>query len=159
VTASPDYELSEEELAFRREVEAFLAANASPDVMDENPEQLSQTVDTPAKRAFMKKPSERGWLGISWPKEYGGHELSGARTATRWSTRPGRCLRDPEQHHCSQELTAAQGFLTGADWPRGAPAQPAEIRFAIRAVSYMFPALRERLRIRMQPLRPPPRRS
>ncbi len=72
-----DYELSDEELAFRDEVEAFLAENASPDVMDENPEQLSQTVDTPAKRAFMKKLSERGWLGMSWPKQYGGREMSG----------------------------------------------------------------------------------
>ncbi len=77
MTASPDYDFSEEELAFQREVEAFLVENASPDVMDENPEQLSQTVDTPAKRAFMKKLSQRGWLGMSWPREYGGRELSG----------------------------------------------------------------------------------
>ena len=72
-----DYELTEEERAFRDEVEAFLAHNASPDVMDENPEQLSQTVDTPAKRAFMKKLAARGWLGMSWPKKYGGRERSG----------------------------------------------------------------------------------
>jgi alkylation response protein AidB-like acyl-CoA dehydrogenase len=72
-----DFELTPEEKAFEAEVEAFLRENASPDVMDESPEQLSQTVDTPAKRAFMKKLSERGWLGMSWPKEYGGRELSG----------------------------------------------------------------------------------
>ncbi|MCP5040175.1 MAG: acyl-CoA dehydrogenase [bacterium] len=72
-----DYELSDAELAFQAEVEAFLTENASPAVMDENPEQLSQTVDTPAKRAFMKKLSERGWLGMSWPKQYGGREMSG----------------------------------------------------------------------------------
>jgi len=46
-------------------------------VMDANPEQLSQTVDTPAKRAFMRKLAERGWLGMSWPAEYGGQERSG----------------------------------------------------------------------------------
>ena len=45
--------------------------------MDANPEQLSQTVDTPAKRAFMRKLAERGWLGMSWPKEYGGQERPG----------------------------------------------------------------------------------
>ena len=72
-----DFELSAEEKAFESEVEAFLQENASPEVMDESPEQLSQTVDTPAKRAFMKKLGERGWLGMSWPKEYGGRELSG----------------------------------------------------------------------------------
>jgi alkylation response protein AidB-like acyl-CoA dehydrogenase len=72
-----DFDFSPEELAFEREVEAFLAANASPDVMDANPEQLSQTVDTPAKRAFMRKLARRGWLGMSWPKSYGGQEKSG----------------------------------------------------------------------------------
>jgi alkylation response protein AidB-like acyl-CoA dehydrogenase len=72
-----DFELTPEEKAFEAEVEAFLRENASPDVMDESPEQLSQTVDSPEKRAFMKKLSERGWLGMSWPKEYGGRELSG----------------------------------------------------------------------------------
>ena len=72
-----DFELSEQELAFQAEIEAFLVQNASPDVMDENPEQLSQIVDTEAKRAFMRKLADRGWLGMSWPKEYGGRELSG----------------------------------------------------------------------------------
>ena len=45
--------------------------------MDANPEQLSQTVDTPAKREFMGKVAERGWLGMSWPVEYGGQDRSG----------------------------------------------------------------------------------
>ena len=72
-----DFELSDEEKAFEAELEAFLRENASPDVMDPNPEQLSQTVDSPAKRAFMKKLAERGWLGMSWPKEFGGQERSG----------------------------------------------------------------------------------
>lgn len=72
-----DFELSEEEQAFEKEVVAFLEANSSPEVMDDNPEHLSQTVETPAKRAFMRKLAEQGWLGMSWPKEYGGQERSG----------------------------------------------------------------------------------
>jgi hypothetical protein len=72
-----DFELSCEERAFEAEVEAFLEAEQAPDVMDPHPEQLSQTVDTPAKRAFMKKLSGRGWLGMSWPKQYGGQERTG----------------------------------------------------------------------------------
>ncbi|HEB90986.1 MAG TPA: acyl-CoA dehydrogenase [Deltaproteobacteria bacterium] len=71
------FNLSAEEQAFEDEVVAFLEANRSPDVMDENPEHLSQTVETPAKRAFMRKLAEKGWLGMSWPKEYGGQERSG----------------------------------------------------------------------------------
>ena len=92
-----DFDFSSEELAFQREVEAFLAANASPDVMDANPEQLSQTVDTPAKRAFMRKLALRGWLGMSWPKQYGGQEKSGiydfllTEALSRWGApQPGK---------------------------------------------------------------------
>jgi alkylation response protein AidB-like acyl-CoA dehydrogenase len=72
-----DFELSPEERAFESEVEAFLREHASPEVMDAHPEQLSQTVDTQPKRAFMRKLAERGWLGMSWPKEYGGAERPG----------------------------------------------------------------------------------
>jgi 3-oxocholest-4-en-26-oyl-CoA dehydrogenase alpha subunit len=92
-----DFDFSPEESAFQRELEAFLAANASPDVMDANPEQLSQTVDTPPKRAFMRKLAERGWLGMSWPRQYGGQEKSGiydfilTEALSRWGApQPGK---------------------------------------------------------------------
>ncbi len=38
---------------------------------------MAQIVDTPKRRAFMKQLGERGWLGITWPKEYGGSEGEG----------------------------------------------------------------------------------
>ena len=92
-----DFELSPEEKAFTAELEAFLRENASPEVMDPNPEQLSQTVDSPAKRAFMKKLAERGWLGMSWPKQFGGREWSGiydfilTEALSRWGApQPGK---------------------------------------------------------------------
>jgi alkylation response protein AidB-like acyl-CoA dehydrogenase len=72
-----DFDFSAEERAFVAELEAFLAAERSPDVMDDAPEQLSQTVDSPAKRAVMARLAERGWLGMSWPKRYGGQERPG----------------------------------------------------------------------------------
>ena len=72
-----DFDFSEDERRFAAELERFLDEHASPEVMDANPEQLSQTVDTPAKRAFMAELARRGWLGMSWPKEYGGQERSG----------------------------------------------------------------------------------
>ena len=72
-----DFDLSDDELTFEKEVVAFLEANHSEEVMDANPEHLSQTVETPAKRAFMANLAEQGWLGMSWPKEYDGQEKSG----------------------------------------------------------------------------------
>jgi len=72
-----DFEFSDAEKAFVEEVEKFLDENADPEVMDPTRENMAQLVDTPARRALMKKISERGWLGMTWPKEHGGSERSG----------------------------------------------------------------------------------
>jgi alkylation response protein AidB-like acyl-CoA dehydrogenase len=72
-----DFEFNDEQKAFLREVEQFLDENQSPDVMDPTRENMAQIVDTPARRAFMRKIGQRGWLGITWPKEYGGQEGEG----------------------------------------------------------------------------------
>ncbi len=72
-----DFEFSREERDFAAAVDEFLEANRSPEVMDEHPEQLSQTVDSQAKRGLVAKLAEHGWLGMSWPSEYGGGERSG----------------------------------------------------------------------------------
>ena len=72
-----DFELTAEEQAFAREVEEFLDEHATPEVADVCRENMAQIVDTPARRAFMKKLAERGWLGMTWPREYGGREMSG----------------------------------------------------------------------------------
>ena len=69
-----DFEFSEEQVAFLEQVEEFIEQHRSPDVMDPTRENMAQLVDTPARRAFMKKLGERGWLGMTWPKEYGGQE-------------------------------------------------------------------------------------
>jgi alkylation response protein AidB-like acyl-CoA dehydrogenase len=72
-----DFEFAPEEKAFAAEVERFLDEHATPDVADVTRENMAQIVDTPARRAFMKKLSQRGWLGMTWPKQYGGQEKPG----------------------------------------------------------------------------------
>ena len=72
-----DFDFSPEEQKFAEEVEQWLVDNHDPEVMDHHRENFSQLADTPARRAFMKKLAEKGWLGMSWPKEYGGQERSG----------------------------------------------------------------------------------
>ena len=72
-----DFEFSAEEREFIRQVDEFLKENESRDVMDLSRENMAQVCDTPERRAFMKKVSERGWLGITWPKEHGGQDGSG----------------------------------------------------------------------------------
>ncbi len=72
-----NFEFSEEHLSFMRDVDAFLEENYSPDVMDVTRENMAQVCDTPERRAFMRKLAKRGWLGITWPKEYGGQDGDG----------------------------------------------------------------------------------
>ena len=72
-----DFEFSPEQLAFVKEVESFLDANDDPEVFDLTRENMAQIVDTPKRRAFMASLGERGWLGMTWPKEYGGSEGEG----------------------------------------------------------------------------------
>jgi alkylation response protein AidB-like acyl-CoA dehydrogenase len=72
-----DFRFSPEQETFLKEVEAFLDANDDIDVFDVTRENMAQIVDTPKRRAFMAKLGEKGWLGITWPKEFGGQEGDG----------------------------------------------------------------------------------
>src|SRR6476619_8433549 len=72
-----DFDFSPEQQAFADEVERFLDANDDPDVFDLTRENMAQIVDTPKRRAFMKTLGHKGWLGMTWPKEYGGQEGDG----------------------------------------------------------------------------------
>ncbi len=72
-----DFDFSPDQLAFRDEVEAFLDANDDPVVFDVTRENMAQVADIPERRAFMGKVAQQGWLGITWPKEWGGQEGDG----------------------------------------------------------------------------------
>ncbi len=72
-----DFEFSPEEEAFRQKVEQWLVENHDPVVMDPTRENFAQLSDTPERREFMRKLAKQGWLGMSWPKEYGGQEIEG----------------------------------------------------------------------------------
>ncbi len=72
-----DFEFSEEQQRFLAEVEAFLDEHQAVDVMDPTRENMAQICDTPERRDFMAKVGEQGWLGMTWPKQYGGSEGDG----------------------------------------------------------------------------------
>jgi len=72
-----DFEFTAEQLEFIKEVEEFLDANDDPEVFDVTRENMAQIVDTPLRRQFMAKVGEQGWLGITWPEEYGGKDGEG----------------------------------------------------------------------------------
>src|SRR2546423_6940707 len=72
-----DFDFSPAQVAFADEVEKFLDENDDTEVFDLTRENMAQIVDTPKRREFMAKMGEKGWLGITWPKEWGGQDGEG----------------------------------------------------------------------------------
>jgi alkylation response protein AidB-like acyl-CoA dehydrogenase len=72
-----DFEFSEKQQDFLDSVERFLDANDDPDVFDVTRENMAQIVDTPKRRAFMRKMADQKWLGMTWPREHGGQDGEG----------------------------------------------------------------------------------
>jgi acyl-CoA dehydrogenase len=58
--------------ALRREVRAFLAEEVAVGTFDPNQPRYGDLHD----RAFSRRVGARGWIGMTWPKKYGGHERS-----------------------------------------------------------------------------------
>ncbi len=77
-----NFNFTKEEELFVEEVKNFIKeekkkSNAD-DVFAPNREADAQTkIDSPARREFMKILSSKGYLGMSWPKQYGGKEKPG----------------------------------------------------------------------------------
>ena len=77
-----NFNFTKEEELFIEEIKDFIKqekkkSNAD-DVFAPNREADAQTkIDSPARREFMKILSSKGYLGMSWPKEYGGQEKPG----------------------------------------------------------------------------------
>ena len=77
-----NFNFTKEEEQFIDEVKIFIAeekkkSNAGV-VFAPNREADAQTkIDSPERRDFMKILSSKGYLGMSWPKEYGGQEKPG----------------------------------------------------------------------------------
>ena len=60
-----DFGFTPEEEAFRQEIRDFLRKELGPEHKGRTPYELFS-------RDFTRKLAEKGWLGVGWPKEYGG---------------------------------------------------------------------------------------
>lgn len=76
-----DFDFDREQMAFVAEVRSFLEeVRKWPDAADIMcPERESDSIlaDTPARKAFNRELARRGYLGLSWPPEYGGQGRPG----------------------------------------------------------------------------------
>ena len=67
-----DFRFTPEQEAFRREIRDFLSEELTPEMRRASEEQAE---DAFYNQAFSKKVSARGWIGLSWPKEWGGQAI------------------------------------------------------------------------------------
>ena len=69
-----DFSYTPQQQALRQEIQQFIAEN----VTDEVHEEIARVGEGrgPLVQELTKKVAEKGWIGISWPKEYGGQDGS-----------------------------------------------------------------------------------
>ncbi|HXT09432.1 MAG TPA: acyl-CoA dehydrogenase family protein [Roseiarcus sp.] len=101
---------SPESEALRAEVRAFL----QQELADRAPIARAQSWNG-VDAAFSRKLGQRGWLGLTWPKRYGGHERSAL-----------------ERHVLLEELLAA-GAPVGAHWIAERQSGPSLLRYGTEA--------------------------
>jgi alkylation response protein AidB-like acyl-CoA dehydrogenase len=73
-----DFRFTEEEEAFRKEVRDFIRESLPPDWLgvDPGPEEEAREDVYQLAVEIWHKLGARGWIGMSWPKEYGGQDAS-----------------------------------------------------------------------------------
>ena len=70
-----DFAYTPDQEALRSEVRQFIADNVTPEIIHEIEESGIRNRG-PETRDLYKKIGDKGWIGISWPKEYGGQDGS-----------------------------------------------------------------------------------
>ncbi len=68
-----DFGYTPENEAFRQEVRQFIAENVTP-ALQEELERSREQGPGPLTRELFLKLGQKRWIGMSWPKEYGGQE-------------------------------------------------------------------------------------
>jgi len=62
--------------AFRSELRTWLEANVPDDLRPENAASLPDDERVRRLRAWQRRLAEARWVGITWPREYGGRDAS-----------------------------------------------------------------------------------
>ena len=111
-----DFEFSPEQRAFATEVEQFLDEHDDPDVFDLTRENMAQIVDTPKRRAFMRRARRAGLArphlaeGVRRLRGRGRLRVPpqrGARGARRPADRQGRRHHRQDAHQGGERLPEA----------------------------------------------------
>jgi len=90
-----DFEFAAEHESFRKEFRDWLATNLPPDLCldDASDDRVASDRETfERRRVWQQTMHAAGWVGITWPKEYGGRDagLIERVIGTRSTPRPAR---------------------------------------------------------------------
>jgi alkylation response protein AidB-like acyl-CoA dehydrogenase len=67
-----DFNYSPEQKAYRQQVRAWLEANQPPPLTPAEKEKIDEDLLWERNKRWHKKLYEGGWVGLNWPKQYGG---------------------------------------------------------------------------------------
>jgi alkylation response protein AidB-like acyl-CoA dehydrogenase len=67
-----DFNYSPEQETYRQEVRTWLEANQPPPLTAEEKERIDEDLLWDRNKRWHKKLYENGWVGLNWPKQYGG---------------------------------------------------------------------------------------
>ena len=67
-----DFNYSPEQDAYRQQVRAWLEANQPPPLTPAEKERIDEDLLWERNKRWHKKLYENGWVGLNWPKQYGG---------------------------------------------------------------------------------------
>jgi len=67
-----DLAFTDQDIAFRDEVRAFIAASFDDDMRARMDQSKNGHIDREGQIRWLKRLNEKGWLAVNWPEEYGG---------------------------------------------------------------------------------------
>lgn len=112
-----EFRFSEDEKAFRDEVRSFLRRELTDDVVKTYRDTSEQGMWTPGfTRSFRRKLGEAGYIGMGWPKEYGGGGASKLYQMILW---------DEMEYHRAPGIDRSVTYIPNAVMAFGSPAQKA----------------------------------
>ena len=114
-----DFQLTVEQAAFRDEVRAFLQRELTPEVFKAHRDPSEQGMWTVEfTKAFRRKLGAAGYLGMGWPKEYGGGGRSRIYQAILW---------DEMEYHRAPGLDRSMTYVPNAVMAFGSAEQKAAL--------------------------------
>lgn len=112
-----DFHLSEDEKAFRDEVRAFLKRELTPEVWKQHRDHDEQGMWSAAfTKTFRRKLGAAGYIGMGWPKEWGGGGRSRIYQAILW---------DEMEYHRAPGIDRSVTYVPNAVLTFGTPEQKA----------------------------------